>query len=454
MSGVPLVAIVGRPNVGKSTLFNRIIGQRRAIVEDLPGTTRDRLYGEAEWGGIRFGLFDTGGLLSEEEIAASSQRDIAQATREQAELAMEQADLVLFVVDASAGPTAGDWEVARLLRRSMKPVLLVANKAESRERQLNAVQFYELGLSDPIPVSAAHGVGIGDLMDEVVQRLPPVVAPEPLERPSIAIVGRPNVGKSALLNAILGQPRQIVSTIPGTTREAVDTDIVWKGQPVTLIDTAGIRRPGRIERGIERYSVLRAQRAIGRCDVAILVIDAGEPFTAQDQHVAGMILDAGKGILVVVNKWDLFEHMEGAEDAYRAEARETFDFMPWAPLLFTSALTGLNVEQIMDLALVVVAERSRRVSTAELNRLLREAVERHPPPSRPGKWVKLYYVTQAAVRPPTFVFFCRNAEGIHFSYRRYLENQIRRAYGFTGTPIELVFRERARNEALRSHRKR
>jgi len=445
MSVVPLVAIVGRPNVGKSTLFNRIIRQRRAIVEDLPGTTRDRLYAEAEWGGVRFGLFDTGGLLSEEEIEESSLRDIARATREQAELAMEEADLVLFVVDASTGPTAGDWEIAQLLRRTMKPVLLVANKAETRERQLDAVQFYELGLGDPIPISAAHGVGVGDLLDEVARRLPRVEPSEPVVRPKITIVGRPNVGKSALLNTILGQPRQIVSALPGTTREAVDTDILWKGQPVTLIDTAGIRRPGRIERGVERYSVLRAQRAIARCDVAILVIDATEPFTAQDQHVAGLILDARKGIVVAVNKWDLLNHMEGAEDAYRAEARETFDFMPWAPLVFTSALTGMNVEQVMDLAMFVLSERSRRVSTAELNRLLREAVERHPPPSRPGKWVKLYYVTQAAVSPPTFVFFCRNAEGIHFSYKRYLENQIRRAYGFTGTPIELVFRERERS---------
>lgn len=454
VSSLPLVAIVGRPNVGKSTLFNRIIGQRRAIVEDLPGTTRDRLYGEAEWGGVHFGLFDTGGLLSEEEIEASTQREISQATREQAELALEQADLILFLVDASTGPTAGDWEVAELLRRSTKPVLLVANKAESRERQLNAVQFYELGLGDPIPVSAAHGVGVGDLLDEIVRRLPRVEPPLEVEQPKIAIVGRPNVGKSALLNAILGQPRQIVSSVPGTTRDAVDTEIVWKGQPVTLIDTAGIRRPGRIERGVERYSVLRAKRAIERCDVAILVIDASEPYTAQDQHVAGAILDARKGVVVAVNKWDLFQHMEGAEEAYREEAQESFDFMPWAPLVFTSAVTGLNVEQVMDLALMVVAERSRRIPTAELNRLLREAVQRHPPPSKPGKWVKFYYVTQAEVNPPTFVFFCRNAEGVHFSYKRYLENTIRREYGFTGTPIELVFRERPRREPAETGRKR
>lgn len=454
VSSLPLVAIVGRPNVGKSTLFNRIIGQRRAIVEDLPGTTRDRLYGEAEWGGVRFGLFDTGGLLTEEEIEASTQREISQATREQAELALEQADLILFLVDAAAGPTAGDWEVAQLLRRSTKPVLLVANKAESRERQLNAVQFYELGLGDPIPVSAAHGVGIGDLLDEIVRRLPRVEPPLEVAQPKIAIVGRPNVGKSALLNAILGQPRQIVSSVPGTTRDAVDTEIVWKGQPVTLIDTAGIRRPGRIERGVERYSVMRAMRAIERCDVAILVIDANEPYTAQDQHVAGAILDARKGVVVAVNKWDLFQHMEGAEEAYREEAQVSFDFMPWAPLVFTSAVTGLNVEQVMDLALMVVAERSRRIPTAELNRLLREAVQRHPPPSKPGKWVKFYYATQAAVNPPTFVFFCRNAEGVHFSYKRYLENTIRREYGFTGTPIELVFRERTRREPEAEGRKR
>jgi GTP-binding protein len=267
--------------------------------------------------------------------------------------------------------------------------------------------------------------------------------------PKIAIVGRPNVGKSALLNAILGQPRQIVSPIPGTTRDAVDTELVWKGQPMVLIDTAGIRRPGRIERGIERYSVLRAERAIERADVAIVVIDASEPFTHQDQAVAGKVLDAKKGIVLAINKWDLFEHMEGAREAYEEDARAVFHFMPWAPLVFVSALTGKNVEQVVDMALIVVAERSRRVPTAALNDLLREAVAHHPPPTKPGKWVKFYYVTQAEVNPPTFVFFCNRSDLIHFSYKRYLENRIRERYGFLGTPIQLIFRERERSAPAR-----
>ena len=445
---LPQVAIVGRPNVGKSTLFNRLIRQRRAIVEEVPGTTRDRIYGVVDWDGIRFGLFDTGGLLTEEEIARSSERELVEATKAQAELAIAEADVIVFVVDASAGPTTGDWEVAEFLRRTEKPMVLVANKAESREREFNALQFYELGLGDPIPVSALHGKGIVDLLEAIVERLPARKEEEAEvehEKPKIAIVGRPNVGKSALLNAILGQPRQIVSPIPGTTRDAVDTELVWKGQPIVLIDTAGIRRPGRVERGIERYSVLRAERAIERADVAIVVIDASEPFTHQDQAVAGKVIDAKKGVVLAINKWDLFEHMEGAREAFEEDARETFHFMPWAPLVFLSALTGKNVEQVVDLALVVVAERSRRIPTAELNDLLREAVAHHPPPSKPGKWVKFYYVTQAEVNPPTFVFFCNRPELIHFSYKRYLENRLRERYGFLGTPIELVFRARERS---------
>ncbi|WP_051914415.1 ribosome biogenesis GTPase Der [Thermorudis peleae] len=449
---LPLVAIVGRPNVGKSTLFNRILGQRRAIVEDLPGTTRDRIYGEAEWGRTRFALVDTGGLLSDEEIAQASQRDIAEATRQQAELALQEADIILFVVDAQAGLTAGDWEIADLLRKANKPVLVVANKAEKRQRQFEAMEFAALGLGEPIIISAAHGQNIGELLERLtalVATLPHAVPAgedsATTDAPHIAIVGRPNVGKSALLNAITGQPRQIVSPIPGTTRDAVDTPLTWKGQPIVLVDTAGIRRPGRIERGVERYSVLRAQRALARADVAILVVDASEPFTAQDQHIAGAVLEAKAGIVVAVNKWDLFEHMEGAEEAYRETAQNAFAFMPWAPIVFVSAVTGKNVEQVVDLALVVAAERSRRIPTAELNRLVQEAVHHHPPPSKPGKWVKIYYATQAETEPPTFVFFCRNAEGVHFSYKRYLENTIRRAYGFFGTPIELVFRERERS---------
>lgn len=444
---LPQVAIVGRPNVGKSTLFNRLLRQRRAIIEEVPGTTRDRLYSVVEWDDLRFGVFDTGGLLTEEEIAHSSERDLAEATKAQALLAISEADVILFIVDATAGPTAGDWEVAELLRRTDKPIVLVANKAESRERELRALEFFEFGLGEPIPVSALHGKGIADLLEAISARLPSQgERAEEVEEslPRIAIVGRPNVGKSALLNAILGQPRQIVSPVPGTTRDAVDTELVWKGQRIVLIDTAGIRRPGRIERGIERYSVLRAERAIERADVAILVIDASEPFTHQDQAIAGKVLDAKKGIIVAINKWDLFESMVGAKEAFEEDARVTFHFLPWAPFVFVSALTGKNVEQVVDLALIIVAERSRRIPTAQLNQLLREAVAHHPPPTKPGKWVKFYYVTQAEVNPPTFVFFCNHAENIHFSYKRYLENCIRERYGFLGTPIVLIFQERER----------
>ncbi|WP_040666290.1 ribosome biogenesis GTPase Der [Nitrolancea hollandica] len=440
----PLVAIVGRPNVGKSTLFNRLIGERRAIVEDLPGTTRDRLYGETEWNGVTFGLIDTGGLQSDAEIEGASSVEIVRATQEQAGLALEEADLILFLVDAQAGITAGDLEVADLLRRTRKPIYVVANKAESRVNQESSFEFYELGLGDVFPVSAIHGMGIGDLLDAITEELPIAEAAEEPDVPAIAIVGRPNVGKSAILNAILGRGRQIVSPIPGTTRDAVDTELVWSGVPVVLIDTAGIRRRGRVERGIEKYSVLRASRAISRADVAILVLDATEPFTAQDLHVAGYVEEQKKGIVLVINKWDLIEKTGETMGEFLEKAREAFDFMPYAQVIFTSALTGQRIPKIMDAALEVISERNKRISTGELNRMLREALHRHPPPSKPGKWVKFYYVTQASVAPPTFVFFTNYPENVHFSYRRYLENTIREQFGFEGTPIVLRFRGRPR----------
>lgn len=438
----PLVAIVGRPNVGKSTLFNRLVGERRAIVEDIPGTTRDRIYAEATWGGITFDLVDTGGLLSEEEIEQSSTSEIARATQEQAQLALEEADLIVLVVDGQAGVTAADLDVADLIRRSSKPMLLAVNKAEARAIQDSAVEFYNLGLGDPIPISSLHGTGVGDLLDEIIKSLPDVPEFERPELPAIAIVGRPNVGKSALLNAILGRGRQIVSDVPGTTRDAVDTQLTWDGQDIVLIDTAGIRRRGRIERGIEKYSVIRSTRAVARADVAILVIDATEPFTAQDQAIAGAIAEAEKGIIIAVNKWDLIEKTDETMDEFIADAREAFEFIPYAPLVFISAETGQRVARAMDYALQIVEERKRRIPTAELNRLLREAVYNHPPPSKPGKWVKFYYMTQAAINPPTFVFFVNAPQNVHFSYRRYLENVIRENYGFEGTPIGMRFRAR------------
>lgn len=442
----PLVAIVGRPNVGKSTLFNRLIGDRRAIVEDLPGTTRDRIYDEAEWNGVSFGLIDTGGLQADQEIERAPSTVISRATQEQARLALEEAHVIVFLVDGESGPTAGDHEVADLVRRTRKPVILAVNKAESRLRQDSAVDFYELGLGDPHPISALHGMGVGDLLDAIVAELPPPEeeVEEDADVPRIAIVGRPNVGKSALLNALLGQERQIVTEIPGTTRDAIDTEILWAGQRVVLIDTAGIRRRGKIEWGVEKYSVLRSSRALERADVAILVIDATEPFTAQDQSIAGQIEEAKTGIVIAVNKWDLVEKDHTTMGEYVHAAREAFDFVPYAPLVFISALTGQRVSQVMDVALTIVTERSKRVSTGELNRLIRDAVARHPPPAKPNKWVRIYYVTQASTEPPTFVFFCNAPQNVHFSYRRYLENVIREEFGFTGVPIVLRFRAHRR----------
>jgi len=442
----PIVAIVGRPNVGKSTLFNRLVGERQAIVEDEPGTTRDRVYGSSDWGGIEFTVVDTAGLQHEEEISTSSTTEIARRTREQAKSAIDEADVIVFLVDAKAGLTAGDYEVAELLRRTDKPTILVANKADNFNRREDAVEFYALGLGEPLPVSSIHGAGSGDLLDRIVEALPEFEEEPETEGPKIAIVGRPNVGKSRLLNALMGQERSIVSDIPGTTRDSLDTQLVWADQPLTLIDTAGIRRKGRVEHGIEHFSVLRSMRAIDRSDVVLLVIDATESFTAQDLHIAGYVEEQKKGMVVVVNKWDLVDKGPTTMDEYRKKAQEALDFMPYAPLTFISAKFGQRVSQVLETALQVVEERNRRVTTAQLNKLLREAVAKHPPPSKPGKWLKFYYATQVDVAPPTFVFFVNDPTQIHFSYRRYLENQLRENIGFTGTPIRMSFRGREEDE--------
>lgn len=436
------MAIVGRPNVGKSTLFNRLVGERRAIVEDEPGTTRDRMYGVSDWGGIEFTIVDTAGLQDEQEISAATLSEIARFTRDQAQTAIAEADVIVFMVDAKHGLTSGDYEVADLLRRTDKPTILVANKADNLVRRDEASEFYSLGLGEPIPVSSYHGTGTGDLLDRVVEALPEFEEPPETEGPRIAIVGRPNVGKSRLLNALIGQERSIVSDHPGTTRDSLDTLIMWAGQPLTLIDTAGIRRKGKVERGLEFFSVLRSMRAIERCDVVLLVIDAVEGFTAQDLHIAGYVEEQKKGMVVVVNKWDLIEKDGSTMDEYRDKAREALDFMPYAPLSFISAKFGLRVQQVMDLALLVVDDRAKRVPTAALNKLLREAIGAHPPPSKPGKWLKFFYATQADTSPPTFVFFCNDPSQVHFSYRRYLENQLREHFGFIGNPMRLSFRGR------------
>jgi GTP-binding protein len=458
----PVVAIVGRPNVGKSSFFNRLIGEQVAIVEDQPGTTRDRIYGVTEWNGVEFTVIDTGGMVMGDVAEPGTgpqgeitEEDILTRTREQAEAAIEEADVIIFMVDAKTGLTATDSEISEVLRTSHKPVILAANKADSEERRLNSVEFYELGLGEPIPMSSKHSINTGDLLDKVVEAFPPQAQVEEDEDEIIrvAIVGRPNVGKSRLLNAILGHERVIVSDQPGTTRDAIDTTFEYteegdegKAYEVTLIDTAGIRRRGRIEPGIERYSVIRTLRAIQRADVTLLVIDATEGITAQDTHIAGYVLEESKGMILVVNKWDLVEKDSNTIYEYTTHLRQELNFMPYVPFVFISAKFGQRVTKVLPMALKVAHERTKRVPTGQLNKLVKEAVEAHPPPSKPGKWVKFYYATQADIRPPTFVFFTNDADAVHFSYKRYLENQLRGAFGFEGTPIKLIFRTRQHTE--------
>lgn len=443
----PIVALVGRPNVGKSTLFNRLIGERRAIVQNEPGTTRDRTYGSAEWVGAEFTVIDTGGLMNDDEIkpgTSDSETLIARETREQAVAAIAEADVIVFMTDVTAGgPTAGDFEIAEILRRADKPTILAVNKADSVNRREVAYEYYNLGLGEPFAVSAYHGNGTGDLLDRIVENFPEIEEEEDEhEGPRIAIVGRPNVGKSRLLNALLGQDRAIVSDVPGTTRDSLDTQILWEDEPVTLIDTAGIRRRGRVEQGIERVSVMRSMRAIDRADVVVLVINATEDFTSQDLHIAGYVEEQKKGLIVAVNKWDLVEKDHTTMDEFRARAARELDFMSYAPVVFISAKLGQRVGQVLEMALKVLEERERRVSTSALNKMLKDAIAKHQPPSRPGKWIKFYYATQAATAPPTFVIFCNDPKQIHFSYRRYLENELRETFGFEGTPVRISFRDR------------
>jgi len=453
--GKPIVAIVGRPNVGKSTLFNRLVGQRLAIVEGRPGTTRDRLYADTEWKGVEFTLVDTGGL----DIVSSVQRQASVAAtgfvsavetfapevRHQAEIAIAEADVVVFLADVMDGVTPGDRDVADVLRRSAKPVILTANKADTAARRAEAVEFFALGLGDPLPISALHGVGIGDLLDKVVAMLPPVSIEEETQAVKVAIVGQPNVGKSSLLNAILGEERAIVSEIPGTTRDALDTQVMWRDQPIVLIDTAGMRRRGKIAPGVEQYSVLRALRAIQRSDVALLLLDAPAGVTAQDTHVGGYILEAGKSAVIVVNKWDLVEKDSNTLAEYTTYVRRQMNFLDYAPVLFVSAKTGQRVQQVLDTALRVRAQRAQRISTSALNKIVQDATSRHAPPSRAGKRLRFYYATQAQADPPTFVFFVNDARHVHFSYQRYLENRLREMFGFEGTPLKMVFRTRERS---------
>lgn len=447
MAVKPIVALVGRPNVGKSTLFNRLIGERRAIVEDVPGTTRDRIYGDSEWNGVPFTVVDTGGLL------LAAEEPLIQQVRAQVEAAIQEADVIVFLTDVKEGITAADEEIASLLRRTQKPVILAVNKADNPKRRMEALEFWNLGLGEPIPISALHGTGTGDLLDEIVAAFP-AAAEEEEREPGvrIAILGRQNVGKSSLLNRLLRQERAIVSDIPGTTRDAIDTLLEYDGQPIVLIDTAGIRRRGRIERGIEKYSVLRALRALQRADVALLLIDATEGVTAQDQHIAGYILDEYKSVVVLVNKWDLIPKDAHTMPAYAAHVRQALRFMDYVPVLFISAKTGQRVHRVLPTALDVYQARHQRIPTGELNRILQDTVARHAPPSKAGKRLKFYYATQAGVDPPTFIFFVNDPDLVHFSYERYLENQIRERYPFPGTPLRFAFRARERKEGSKRRR--
>jgi len=430
----PLVAIVGRPNVGKSTLFNRLIGERIAIVEDLPGTTRDRIYATTEWRGREFSMIDTGGL---DDPKAG---EMEAAIRRQAETAIAEADLVMFLVDAQSGILPVEHDVADQLRRSGKPILLVANKADSWRGEAQSAEFYELGLGTPITVSAIQGIGTGDLLDAVVERLPVTAADVESPEPRVAIIGRPNVGKSSFLNALVGSERAVVSEIPGTTRDSVDMLVEFDGRRVVLVDTAGIRRRGRVEEGIEKYALLRTAQALERADVAILLTDATEGVTAQDVHIAGYALEANVGLVLAVNKWDVVDRGPEMTSSVEAEVAREFHFVPWMPHHLVSAKTGRNVKATLADALAIVEERTKRVPTGDLHRMLVEAVAAHPPTAYKGKELRFTHVTQARGKTPTFVFFVNPPEGVHFTYQRYLENQIRERWAFRGTPIKLEFK--------------
>jgi len=449
----PVVALVGRPNVGKSTFFNRLAGEPLAIVDDVPGTTRDRLFSDSEWNGRPFHIVDTGGIdptTGGKNPLSIASADYILQIKNQAEVAIQEADAILFLTDASAGVTPADQEVAEILRRSQReqdgkpwpPVLLVINKADSSSLREQANQFYELGMGDPYPISAIHGTGTGDLLDALVATFPPSLDNEEDESVKIAIVGKPNVGKSSLLNRLAGEERAIVSPIAGTTRDTIDTHLDFNDIPLTLIDTAGIRRRGKILPGVEKYSVVRSMRAIERADVSLLMIDATSGITAQDAHIAGYILEAWKSVVVLVNKWDAIEKDNFTMTSFTQQIRKDLNFMDYVPILFISALTGQRVEQVLPLALQVQEERLARLSTGQLNRVIQNAQDAHQSPSRAGRNLRIYYATQVRSDPPTFMLYCNDPHLAHFTYLRFLENRIRQEYGFIGTPIRLVLKPR------------
>ncbi|MEE9284850.1 MAG: ribosome biogenesis GTPase Der [Dehalococcoidia bacterium] len=432
----PIVAIVGRPNVGKSSLFNRLVGQRLAITADEPGTTRDRLFASIEWEGRGLLIVDTGGLETRPD------ESIGQAVRDQVQVAIDDADAIIFLTDVVDGVTPADAEVADALRRSGKATVLAVNKADNPKRELGIADFHGLGVGEPLPLSAHHNHGVGEVLDRVMALLPEAPPEEPAEGMRLAIVGRPNTGKSSLLNALLGEERAVVNEVPGTTRDSIDTTMEYRGEQVTLIDTAGVRRRGRIERGVERFSALRAFRAIERADIALLMLDASELGAAQDAHVAGYVLEADKGLVLVVNKWDLAPEHELTKEGCERHLRHQFKFAAFAPIVYTTATKGEGLRKLMDAAREVYQQRNLRISTGDLNRIIERAAGEHLPRMVGRRRLHILYVTQADVNPPTFVFFVNDPKLLHFSYQRYLENRLREMFSFTGTPLKFVFRKR------------
>ena len=436
----PVVAIVGRPNVGKSTLFNKIAGRRISIVEDTPGITRDRIYADAEWSGRDFTLIDTGG------IEPSSTDIILSQMRNQANLAIDMADVIVFMVNIKDGVTAADGEVAAMLRKCGKPVIPVCNKVDSPGNPpLEMYEFYNLGIGELFPVSSIHGLGVGDLLDEIVSHFPEDTGDDEDEDViHVAIIGKPNAGKSSLINKILGEDRVIVSSIAGTTRDAIDSTYEKDGQKYILIDTAGMRKRGKISEDVERYSVVRALNAVDRADACVILVDATEGVTEQDTKIAGYAHDNGKACVIAVNKWDLVEKETNTMNNFKNKIKDGFNFMMYAPSIFISAKTGQRIDQLFDLINSAVAENSKRISTGLLNDVINEAIAMVQPPSDKGKRLKIYYATQASVKPPTFILFVNNAELAHYSYVRYLENQLRAKFGFEGTPIKFIVREKTK----------
>ncbi len=433
----PLVAVVGRPNVGKSTLFNAIVNKRISIVEDLPGVTRDRIYFDAQWLQYHFTLIDTGGI----EFLADSTNHIAISTKAQAQLAIMEADVIIFVCDGRTGVTSDDEQVARLLRGAGKPVILAVNKVDSPAQETNVYEFYSLGLGDPHAISASNFLGLGDLLDAVAEEFTKIVTEnESDERIHVSLVGRPNVGKSSLTNALLGEERVIVSDVPGTTRDSIDTVWRYHGEEMVLIDTAGMRRKAKVDLPVEHYSVIRSLRAIDRSDVVVLVLDAADGVTEQDTKIAGYAHESGKGMIILVNKWDLIEKDSKTTETYAQVLRDRLAFLQYAPILFVSALTKQRVHRLGELIKYVAEQQNMRVPTGVLNELLADAKLINPPPMKNGKKVNLYYMTQVSIKPPTFVLFVNQAEWVHFSYVRFLENRLRESFGFEGSPIRLVLR--------------